>query len=62
MRESEVMNKKPLLIFRWNRSKDFIGYVDEFNDIPYIEIKSFGYKFKISLLEDWINAFKREFL
>ena len=62
LRESEVMNKKPLLIFRWNRSKDFIGYIDDFNDIPYIEIKSFGYKFKISLLEDWINAFKREFL
>jgi hypothetical protein len=56
------MEKKPLLIFRWNRSKDFIGYVDEFEDIPYIKIKSFGYKFRVSLLEDWIIAFKRELL
>lgn len=56
------MDKKPLLIFRWNRSKDFIGYIDKFDDIPYIEINSFGYTFRVSLLDEWLDAFKKEFL
>ena len=29
VREAEVMNKKPLLIFRWNRSKDFVAFNDD---------------------------------
>ena len=58
IREAEVMRKKPLLIFRWNRSKDFVGWNDEIKVDHYIEIKSFGCHFKITQLDDWIKALK----
>ena len=58
IREAEVMRKKPLLIFRWNRSKDFVGWNDEIKVDHYVEIKSFGCHFKITQLDDWIKALK----
>jgi hypothetical protein len=60
IREAEVMNKKPLLIFRWNRSKDFVAYSDETIIESYIAVNSFGYAFKIALLEDWLKAIKSQ--
>ena len=57
-REAEVMKKKPLLIFRWNRSKDFIGWNDDIVVDHYVEVKSFGWHFKITQLDDWIRALK----
>ena len=57
-REAEVMKKNPLLIFRWNRSKDFIGWNDEIKVDHYVEIKSFGCHFKISQLDHWVKALK----
>ena len=59
VREAEVMKKKPLLIFRWNRSKNFAAYNDDTEVDDYVEISSFGYKFKISRLDDWIKAVKK---
>ena len=59
-REAEVMKKKPLLIFRWNRSKDFIGWNDEIKVDHYVEIKSFGCHFKVTQLNDWIKALKSQ--
>lgn len=59
-REAEVMNKKPLLIFRWNRSKDFVAFSDNLEVEFYIEIKSFGCHYKIALLSDWIKAIKSQ--
>jgi hypothetical protein len=59
-REAEVMRKKPLLIFRWNRSKDFIGWNDDVEVNHYVEIKSFGCHFKITQLDDWIKALKEQ--
>ena len=59
-REAEVMKKKPLLIFRWNRSKDFVGWSDEIEVDHYVEIKSFGCHFKITQLDDWIKALKSQ--
>ena len=58
VREAEVMRKSPLLIFRWNRSKDFVGWNDEIKVDHYVEIKSFGCHFKITQLDDWIKALK----
>jgi len=58
LREAEVMEKKPLLIFRWNRSKDFIAFDDDLKVEHYVEVKSFGYHFKITLLEEWIKKTK----
>jgi hypothetical protein len=58
LREAEVMEKKPLLIFRWNRSKDFIAFDDDLQIEHYVEVKSFGYHFKVTLLEEWIKKIK----
>jgi hypothetical protein len=58
VREGEVMKKKPLLIFRWNRSKDFVAFNDDIIVSPYIKVESFGCEFKVSLLSDWITAIK----
>ena len=55
---AEVMRKKPLLIFRWNRSKDFVAWNDEIEVDHYVEVNSFGCHFKISQLDNWIKALK----
>ena len=60
VREAEVMDKKPLLIFRWDRSKDFVAYNDDLVVENYIEVSSFGHTFKISLLADWVTAIKNQ--
>ena len=58
IREAEVMKKKPLLIFRWNRSKDFVGFDDDTEVESYVEINSFECSFKVCLLDDWLEAVK----
>ena len=60
LREADVMKKKPLLIFRWNRSKDFVAFNDDIIVESYVEVKSFGYSFKIALLDDWLKAVKSQ--
>lgn len=60
LREAETMNKRPLLIFRWNRSKDFVAYDDYIKIESFIQVNSFGYNFKIALLEDWLEAVKNQ--
>ena len=60
VREAEVMNKKPLVIFRWNRSKDFVAFNDDIKVPFYIEVKSFGCHFKVSKLDDWLAAIKEQ--
>ena len=54
------MKKKPLLIFRWNRSKDFVAFNDELRVPFFVEIKSFGCHFKITKLDDWLEAIKEQ--
>jgi hypothetical protein len=60
VREAEVMNKKPLLIFRWNRSKDFVAFNDDLQVDSYVEVKAFDHHFKITLLSDWLKAIKEQ--
>jgi len=60
VREAEVMRKEPLLIFRWNRSKDFVGWSDDVKVDHYLEIKSFGCHFKVTQLDDWVKAVKEQ--
>ena len=60
-KDAITMNKKPLLIFRWNRSKDFTAYDDfsiECNH--YLEVNAFDHKFRIALLTDWLEAYKKK--
>lgn len=60
IREAEVMKKRPLLIFRANRSKDYVAYDDDIKVENYVEINSFGNRFKIALLADWLTAVKSQ--
>lgn len=60
IREAETMKKKPLLIFRWNRSKDFVAFDDDIIVESYVEVSAFGSKFKIALFDDWLNAVKSQ--
>jgi hypothetical protein len=58
-REAEVMKKKPLVIYRWNRSKDYVCWDDEIEIEQYIECNVFDCKFKMGLLSDWIKKVKQ---
>ena len=52
--QAKKMEAEPLLIFRWNRSKDYIVWNTSFNCKKQMEITAFNYNFKIALLEDWL--------
>jgi len=57
---ADRMKKKPLLLYRWNRSKDFAAYDDFSIECQnYVEVRSFGHHFRISLLSDWIENYKK---
>lgn len=60
LREAKVMNKKPLLVFRWNRSKDYVAYDDDIQVASFVQVKAYGNEFKISLLSDWLKAIKSQ--
>ena len=60
VREADTMKKKPLLIFRWNRSKDFIAFKDDLEAPFYVEVNSFGCHFKITKLDDWLMCIKKQ--
>ena len=52
---ADIMKKKPLVIYRWNRSKDYVCWNDNIELKNQIEIKSFGIYFKMGLLDEWIK-------
>lgn len=61
VREAKVMEKEPLLVFRWDRSKDYVAFNDDIVKVSdYIHVNSFGHSFKICLLDDWIDAVKKQ--
>lgn len=54
-REAAVMKKLPLLIYRWDRSKNYVCWIDDDIKISnYLLIKSADCEFKMGLLDDWI--------
>lgn len=58
--QANTMKKKPLLIFRFNRSKDYVAYDDfSIECESYHEVRSFGHHFKIVLLTEWLEAYKK---
>ena len=59
VREAEVMKKDPLVIYRWNRSKDYICWNDKISIKNYIEVKTFDCEFKMGLIQDWIEIYKK---
>jgi Holliday junction resolvase len=64
VRQGSQVGRKPLLIFKHNRSKMFVAYEDmpSTTDYRMILIGSHGYEFYISLLEDWLTYEKPKFI
>ena len=59
VREAKVMKKMPLVIYRWNRSKDYICWSDDINLELQITYKGFDCHFKMGLLQDWLDEYKK---
>jgi hypothetical protein len=63
VRQGQQVDRKPLLIFKHNRSKMFVAYQDmPTSDYRMIFIGSMGYEFYISVLEDWLTYEKPKFI
>ena len=60
VREAKVMKKMPLVIYRWNRSKDYICWSDNINLDLQITYKGFDCEFKMGLLQDWLDVYKKQ--
>ena len=60
MREAEVMDKKPLLIFRWNRSKILLHLMTKQMFLSTSKLTHLDVTFKVSKLDDWIEAVKKQ--
>ena len=62
VREAQVMKKFPLLIYKWDRSKNFCCWSDETVCIEnYVEVKVGDIHFKMALLDDWLKEAKQSF-
>tara|TARA_R110000868_G_scaffold5466_5_gene32902 strand:- start:681 stop:1133 length:453 start_codon:yes stop_codon:yes gene_type:complete len=58
VREADVMKKLPLVIYKWNRSKDYVCWKDDIELESQIHYKGFGCDFKMGLLQDWLQVYK----
>ncbi len=60
-REAEEMgeffgcDKKPLVIFRWDRSQNYVIFNTSLELNKQITLNAFGIKIKIALLENWLE-------
>lgn len=64
VRQGEQVSKKPLLIFKFDRSKVFVAFEDLPVTMAYrcILVSIEGYDFYIALLEDWIKFDQPQFV
>ena len=63
IRQGVQVNKKPLLIFKFDRSKVFAAYQDMPNhSYRYMFVCIDGYEFYVSLLEDWLTHEQPQFV
>ena len=62
MRQGHQVNKKPLLIFKFDRSKIFVAYEEIPNTVDNIFISVGTNQFYVSLLEDWIKYENPKFI
>lgn len=60
VKEAKIMDKKPLLIFKWDRSKDFAMWhgADEIEVETQMEIKAFENHVKLAELSLWMQKIK----
>lgn len=62
-RQGAQVSKKPLLIFKHDRSPLFVGFKEMPNDeYPYIFINIQSYEFYVALLSDWFKHEKPKFI
>lgn len=62
-RQGEQTAKKPLLLFKHDRSKIFAAYEDmPDNDYRFVFLNLLGYNFYISLLSEWLLHEKPRFI
>lgn len=62
MRQGHQVNKKPLLLFKFDRSKIFVAYETIPNTVDNVFISVGTNQFYISLLEDWIKHENPKFI
>jgi Holliday junction resolvase len=63
IRQGAQVDKKPLLIFKFNRSKLFVAFEDmPSGDYSYIFISVQGLEFYVAVLEDWVLAEAPKFI
>ena len=63
LRQGNQVGRKPLLIFKFNRSKIFVSFEDMPNsEYRYMFIKVDGHELYIALLEDWLIHDKPKFI
>ena len=63
VRQGKQVKQKPLLIFKFDRSKLFVGYEDiPFGVYNYMFVNAHGYEVYISLLEDWYENEQPKFI
>jgi hypothetical protein len=64
VRQANQMNKKPLLIFKHDRSKLFVAFHEYFEEkVPFLMISHPEHPmFWVALLEDWIRLEKPKFI
>jgi Holliday junction resolvase len=63
VRQGEQTGKKPLLIFKFDRSKIFVGFESIVTGTyRYITISVDDYLLNVALLEDWVTNEKPEFI
>ena len=63
-RQGHQVNKKPLLIFKFDRSKLFVAFEDMPSHTGYrcLLINIEGFEFFVALLEDWLNFEQPQFV
>lgn len=63
VRQGKQVGRKPLLIFKHNRSKIFVAYEDmPSNSFGILLISTHGYEFYVSILETWLTQEKPKFI
>ncbi len=63
VRQGKQVGRKPLLLFKHDRSKVFAAYEDmPDNDYRFVFLNLLGYNFYISLMSEWIQFEKPRFI
>ena len=63
VRQGQQVNKKPLLTFKFDRSKIFVAFADmPTSSYRYIFVAIDGHEFYVALLEDWLTNEQPKFV